>query len=146
MSNLIMKRNFNSTSFVKNMSNLRDDEFLPEFEEKEIKHQRKLESSITVAKKPDNMLKHQEEYGGILYKYDLPVENRPIQFKSALMVKEEVPNTPTENLFESLEIDKETAYESFIIKLNQNFNNEIDMYGDLKRAGESSLKVSIYFE
>lgn len=56
-------------------------------------------------------------------------------------MKEEVENTALENLYETLEIDKDTAYESFIIKLNQNYNNEIDMYGDIKKAGESSLKV-----
>lgn len=57
------------------------------------------------------------------------------------MVREEVENTPTENLYEALEIDKDTAYESFIIKLNQNYNNEVDMYGDIKKAGDSNLKV-----
>jgi hypothetical protein len=96
-----------------------------------------------VTKRPDSMLKHLEEHGGMLYKYDLPVENLAITFRSQLMVKEEVPNTPTENLFESLQIDKDTAYESFIIKINQEYNNEIDMYGDVKKAGECSLKVYI---
>ena len=106
-----------------------------------MEHQKKLESSLTVSKKPDDMLKHNEEFGGILYKYDLPVENRPIIFRSQLIVKEDAENTPTENLMDALEVDKETAYESFIIKMNQNYNNEIDMYGDIKKAGESSLKV-----
>jgi len=64
------------------------------------------------------MLKHGEEVGGILYKYDLPIENLPITFRSQLIVKEEVPLTATESLFEALELDKDTAYESFIIKLN----------------------------
>jgi hypothetical protein len=64
------------------------------------------------------MLKHGEEIGGILYKYDLPVENTPIVFKSQIVLKEDIINTPTENLLEKLEVDKDTAYESFIIKLN----------------------------
>lgn len=64
------------------------------------------------------MLKHNEEVSGMIYKYDLPVENLPIEFKNQLMKVEEIPNTPVENLFESLECDKETAFESFIIKLN----------------------------
>jgi len=34
-----------------------------------------MESKIIVAKKPDDMLKHNEDVGGMLYKYDLPVEN-----------------------------------------------------------------------
>lgn len=42
-----------------------------------------------------------------------------------------------EKLFEALDCDKNTAYESFIIKVNQTFNNEIDMYGDIKKAGDS---------
>ena len=56
-------------------------------------------------------------------------------------MKEDLENTPLENLYENLDIDKDSSYESFIIKLNQNYNNEIDMYGDVKKAGESHLKV-----
>lgn len=41
-------------------------------------------------KKPDDMLKHNIEHGGILYKYDLPIENQPISFKSMLIVKEDI--------------------------------------------------------
>lgn len=103
-----------------------------------------MESTILVNKKPDDMLKHNEDVGGMLYKYDLPIENQPIIFKSALVVKEDVKSTALENIFEQLEIDKETAYESFIIKVNQTYNNEIDMYGDIKQAGESNLKVRRY--
>ena len=44
-------------------------------------------------------------------------------------------------MFEELECDKDTAFESFIIKMNQSFNNEVDMYGDIQKAGESQLKV-----
>lgn len=80
---------------------INDDEFLPEIEKKEIDHQRKMESTISVQKKPDDMLRHGEELGGILYKYDLPVVNTPIIFKSmALVVKDEdLPPTAVENLF-----------------------------------------------
>ena len=59
-----------------------DDDFLPDFEEKEMEHLNRLESTIQVHKKPDNMLRHDEEVAGILYKYDLPVQNMPISFKS----------------------------------------------------------------
>lgn len=98
---------------------MKDDEFLPDVESKEIEHQIKMDSTIVVTKKPDDMLRHNEENGGTLYKYDLPVENKPIEFKSQLIIREEsVPNTAVENLFDSLEIDKDTAYESFVIKLN----------------------------
>jgi len=44
---------------------------------------------------------------------------------------------------EELECDKDTAFESFIIKMNQTYNNEVEMYGDILRAGDSQLKVSI---
>lgn len=54
---------------------INDDDFLPEFEQKEIEHQMKVESSLEVRKPPDENLKHLEEHGGILYKYDLPIEN-----------------------------------------------------------------------
>ena len=105
-------------NIVRKSTMMKDEDFLPELEELEIEHQTKLESTLTVHKKPDNMLKHQEEYGGILYKYDLPVENKPVIFKSQNIVPVEEPNTAVENLFETLEIDKDTAYESFIIKMN----------------------------
>jgi hypothetical protein len=61
-----------------------------------------LESQIVVTKKPDSMLRHGEDVGGVPYKYDLPVENKPIEFKSQLIVTEEIPNTPVENMFEAL--------------------------------------------
>lgn len=54
---------------------INDDEFLPEFEKKELDHIERMESTLSVHKKPDDMLKHGEEYGGIIYKYDLPVVN-----------------------------------------------------------------------
>lgn len=45
--------------------------------------------------------------------------------------------TPTESLFSELECDKDTAFESFIIKMQHHFNNEVDMYGDIRQAGNS---------
>ena len=39
-------------------------------------------------------------------------------------------------MFEILDCDKDTAYESFIIKLNQEYNHEVDMYGDIRKAGD----------
>lgn len=97
---------------------MKDDEFLPDIEELELNQQVKLDSSITVHKKPDDMLKHQEEFGGILYKYDLPVENRPAVFKSLQIIPVEEEPTALLNLYEKLEIDKDTSYESFVIKMN----------------------------
>lgn len=37
---------------------LMDDEFLPDLEKKELEYQQKMESTITMNKKPDDMLKH----------------------------------------------------------------------------------------
>jgi hypothetical protein len=56
-------------------SMLNDDEFLPDLEKRELDHQQRMESILNVQKKPDNMLRHGEEHGGVLYKYDLPVVN-----------------------------------------------------------------------
>jgi hypothetical protein len=49
--------------------------------------------------------------------------------------------TPVENLLAALSVDKDTSYESYVIKMHQQFNNEVDMYGDVRKAGEVSLKV-----
>lgn len=66
------------------------------------------------------MLRHNSEFGGTLYKYDLPVVNTPIMFKTgALAVINEGQGdvrTPNQKLLEELEVDKDTAFESFIIK------------------------------
>ena len=46
-----------------------------------------------------------------------------------------------QKLFDILECDKDTAYESFMIKFSQEFNHEVDMYGDIQKAGEVQLRV-----
>jgi hypothetical protein len=79
---------------------------------------------------------------GKLHKYELPVINEPINFKSKMQLKDQVEQlTITEKLFDTLECDKDTAYESFVIKHQQMFNNEVDMYGDIRRAGDVQLRV-----
>lgn len=52
-------------------------------------------------------------------------------------IEEENKLTTTESLLKELDCDKDTAFESFIIKFQQNFNNEVDMYGDIRKAGDS---------
>jgi len=47
-------------------------------------------------------------------------------------------------LLEKLTVNKDTSYESFVIKMHQEFNNEVDMYGDIRKAGEVSLKVGAF--
>lgn len=46
-------------------------------------------------------------------------------------------------MLEKLSVGKDTSYESFVIKMHQEFNNEVDMYGDIRKAGEVSLKVGV---
>jgi len=60
----------------------------------------------------------------------------------ALLNEKEAAPTPVEALLDQLSVDKDTSYESFVIKMHQEFNNEVDMYGDIRRAGEVNLKVS----
>jgi hypothetical protein len=35
----------------------------------------------------------------------------------------------------TLECEKDASFEAFVIKHNQLYNNEVDMYGDIKEAG-----------
>lgn len=142
----VLARAFSTTNYLRSSpmvgQALADDEFLPEFEEKEMKHHQKLDSSISMTKKPDSMLRHGEELGGVVYKYDLPVVNQAIVFRSQqLAVREEAKPTAVESLLAALAVDKDTSYESFVIKMHQEYNNEVDMYGDVRRAGEAQLKV-----
>ena len=69
-----------------------DEEFLPDKEEAEIKHSIKVGASISLDLRADDILKHNEDVAGTIYKYDLPVANAPIVFKSkqALMLVDEV--------------------------------------------------------
>ena len=90
------------------------------------------------------MLRHNTDFNGILYKYDLPTLNQPIVFRSQndlIKLDEQDKLTLTESLLKELECDKDTAFESFTIKFQQHYNNEVDMYGDIKKAGDSQLKV-----
>lgn len=86
---------------------------------------------------------HNENVNGVIYKYDLPIVNTPIQFRNQLMVidEEKDAKTPMMHLCERLEIDKDSSYEQYVIKINQEFDHEIDMYGDINKAGSWNLKV-----
>lgn len=123
---------------------INDSEFLPDQEDLEIKIRTEMDATLTIATKSDDQLRHNQEVAGVIYKYDLPVENIPIGFRNAkalALAKEQDMATTTSNLMEELDCDKDTAFESFIIKCHQTFNNEVDMYGDIVKAGESQLKV-----
>lgn len=58
-----------------------------------------------------------------------------------MTLDEDEVDTQVQKLFDILDCDKDTAYESFMIKMNQEFNHEVDMYGDVKVAGNSDLAV-----
>ena len=80
-----------------------------------------MEASITISTKANDQLRHNEEVAGQVFKYDLPIENIPIAFKNAaalILSEEKEIITPTQNLMDELDCDKDTAFESFSIKLH----------------------------
>lgn len=120
-------------------------DFLPDLEEQQDQINLENETTLKMGRRSREIIKHNEDYGGTLYKYDLPITNLPIVFRSKnnLATQNDAENTLTytESLFLELECDKDTAYESFIIKCQQQFNNEVDMYGDVRKAGDVQLRV-----
>ena len=71
------------------------------------------------------------------FKYDLPVVNQPCEFENmtALIELDESDRTPVMNLYDELELDKESSFEQYVLKVNAAYNHEIDMYGDIQVAG-----------
>ena len=68
----------------------------------------KMESTITLSQRPNDLLRHNTEYNGLLYKYDLPTQNTAIilRNKNSMVASEETDIlTPTENLLNGLEVD-----------------------------------------
>lgn len=45
-------------------------------------HELKMESTITLDQRVDDMLRHNSDFNGILYKYDLPTVNTAIIFRN----------------------------------------------------------------
>lgn len=112
-----------------------DDDFLPDREELELRLREEMDASLTISTRSDDQLKHNEEVGGVIFKYDMPTVNTPIAFKNAaalMAIEDELSETPTQTLMKELDCDKDTAFESFIIKHHSTFNNEVDMYGDIQ--------------
>lgn len=114
----------------------------PEYDEREIMFNKMVASIQPIERKDETELLHGEE-GGMIYKYDLPIINQPIVFHNKLVVvdQEREALTQVEELFDILDCDKDTAYQSFIIKFNQEYNHEVDMYGDIRKAGDVDLQV-----
>ena len=58
-----------------------------------------MDATVTISMKSDDQLRHKEEIGGVVYKYDLPSGNTPIAFKNvaSLTTTNEVEmNTPNQ--------------------------------------------------
>jgi hypothetical protein len=67
---------------------------------------------------------HNEEKNGKLHKYGLPLKNE-LPFTELIPQEEadELPKTSTESLFDLLELDKDSSYESLILKFQGEFNH-----------------------
>jgi len=71
-------------------------------------------------------IKHNHKENDVEYRYGLPVKNN-VPF-TALVPKgeeEELPKTSTENLFSLLDLDKESSYESLVLKFQMEYNHGI---------------------
>ena len=116
--------------------------FDPEFQESFFQFEKKQSALKKIKRQEEDELIHGED-GGMVYKYDLPILNMPIKFHDKLMTLDEKATelTQVQKLFDVLDCDKDTAYESFMIKFSQEYNHEVDMYGDITKAGEVDLRV-----
>lgn len=58
-------------------------------------------------------MKHNVSESGMLYKYDLPIMNKEIEFDhlKQIMNTEAIETTPLLNMWETLELDKESSFE-----------------------------------
>jgi hypothetical protein len=68
---------------------------------------------------------HNETVNGKEYKYGLTVKNE-IPFSDLVIINKEeenLPKTATENLYELLDLNKESSYESLILKFSEEFNH-----------------------
>lgn len=92
----------------------------------------------------DNII-HNEKINEKEYKYGLSVKNE-LKFTDLIPKDEtqEEPKTATENLYELLNLDEESSYESLVLKFNQAFNTEIDMYGNELPAGSGEVNKRIF--
>ena len=67
---------------------------------------------------------HNQEQNGKVFKYGLPAKNElPFTELVTLEEKVDLPSTSTENIFSLLALDKDSSYESLIIKFQSEFNH-----------------------
>lgn len=72
-----------------------------------------------------DIIDHNEERNGQLFKYGLPAKNE-LPFNKLVVkdeVEENIPKTATENLFELMGLDSDSSYESLILKFQSEFNH-----------------------
>jgi len=67
---------------------------------------------------------HNQERNGKIFKYGLPAKNE-LPFTELITVEEKVdlPSTSTENIFSLLSLDKDSSFESLVIKFQSEFNH-----------------------
>lgn len=75
----------------------------------------------------DNII-HNEENNGVVYKYGIPVKNSLFKPRASALddVDEEASQksmTPNERMMDMFELDKDSSYESLVLKYNEVFNN-----------------------
>jgi hypothetical protein len=85
--------------------------------------------SLTVTEEMLNELDdipHNQSIGEKEYKYGLTIKNE-LPFSQLVLLPQEpvLPNTANENLFDLLNLDKESSYESLVLKYKEEFNNGI---------------------
>lgn len=88
--------------------------------EQQAEYQNKLEATQIISRDMNQQMKHNIDIQGMLYKYDLPVQNKELEFDhlKALMNLEAQESTPNVNLWETLELDKTSSFEQYVIKVN----------------------------
>lgn len=100
-------------------------------------------TKITDFNKIDH-IPHEIDINGAYYKYGLPIINRSLSDISSELTELLESNndnfylTATENIMNMFELNKDSSYESLILKYDELFNNEVDMYGNKEEAGEIS--------
>lgn len=82
-------------------------------------------------------IKHNVEVEGVEYKYGIPVKNENFRLNSAIVENENSSEyfTPMESIMDQFGLDKDSAYEALVLKYDEYYNFEVDMYGDRQDAG-----------
>eukprot|EP00357_Protocruzia_adherens_P007335 CAMPEP_0114971812 /NCGR_PEP_ID=MMETSP0216-20121206/52_1 /TAXON_ID=223996 /ORGANISM="Protocruzia adherens, Strain Boccale" /LENGTH=278 /DNA_ID=CAMNT_0002332125 /DNA_START=1046 /DNA_END=1882 /DNA_ORIENTATION=+ len=92
----------------------------------------------TPQEEPEDRIRTLESYG------ELPLPNIEQDMSLFYPEDKDVVLTSTEKIHAFLQIDKDTAYNDYAMKIQETFNNELDMYGDIQEAGELDLQVLRY--